>query len=294
MRKTRLLSWINRAVLISLLCMLSFSVTAANWRGGTGENTILGTENASDIDTASYENVVAPLDRVLSNYKRGCQIDYLSVATLTVKAGEVMLSNAAGTVRLMQQNTSDTIVTWANIDAGAEAASTRYYIYAYQNTVTTTTFSIFISTSSSAPTGATYYKRLGSFYNDASSDITQIDNDDISEFINRGDPSAADYSQATLTIDSAYHDLDLSSIVTAGATSILLQVGFRDGSVGHDAIFRMNDNSNAINISHLTNQVADTWIYSDIIVPCDASRVIEYNLQTGMDFINVTVKGWWD
>ena len=38
-------------------------------------------------------------------------------------------------------------------------------------------FDVCISTSSSAPTGKTYYAKLGSFYNDASGNITNITND---------------------------------------------------------------------------------------------------------------------
>ena len=71
----------------------------------------------------------------------------------------------------MRQNTTATTVTWADIDTGAEAASTTYYVYAVADAdATTATF--MISANSSTPTGATYYKRIGSFYNDSSSNIT--------------------------------------------------------------------------------------------------------------------------
>ena len=151
---------------------LVFSTYAGNqWQEGTGENTILGTINPSDIDKDSYENVVDPLDRVLTNYQEGCKMTYASASTITVGSGEIMLSNAAGTIKLMQLNTSSTTVTWSDIDTGAEASSTTYYLYAYQATVTDTDFDVAISTSSSAPTGIIYYAKLGSFYNDGSSNI---------------------------------------------------------------------------------------------------------------------------
>jgi hypothetical protein len=43
--------------------------------------------------------------------------------------------------------------------------------------LTDTTFTFKISVSSSAPSGVTYYLRLGSFYNDASGNITLVSND---------------------------------------------------------------------------------------------------------------------
>ena len=168
-----------KKLLALLICLsLTFPVyPITQWRNGTGANSILGTENASDIDTVSYTNIVAPLDTMLSNYRQGCKIVYASASTITVEAGEVMLSNSGSTIRLMQQNTSNTTVTWSDIDTGSEATSTTYYLYAYQDTVSTTTFSVAISTSSSAPSGITYYKRLGSFYNDSNGNITRIVND---------------------------------------------------------------------------------------------------------------------
>ena len=70
----------------------------------------------------------------------------------------------------MRQNTANTTVTWADIDTGAEAASTTYYVYAVADAdATTATF--MVSANSSTPTGATYYKKIGSFYNDSSSNI---------------------------------------------------------------------------------------------------------------------------
>lgn len=118
------------------------------------------------------------LDRLLSNYREGMKLTYSSATTISVAAGEAMCSNSAGTVRKMRQNTSATNVTFSDIDTGSEASSTTYYLYAVADAdATTATFKI--SASSTAPTGVTYYKRLGSFYNDASSNVDQysISND---------------------------------------------------------------------------------------------------------------------
>jgi len=170
----------RKALILLLFLALTVNCFADNqWRGGSGEDTILGTESPSDIDARSFEDIVDPLDRLLSTYKQGAKIVYATAATLTIEAGSVVVSNSAGDTRLMVANTSSTTVTWSDIDTGSEAVSTTYYVYAYQDTTTNATFDIVISTSSSTPTGVTYYARLGSFYNNASGDIEQIENDDM-------------------------------------------------------------------------------------------------------------------
>ena len=206
--------------ILFVLMLISTQVFGANqWREGTGADSILGTEAGADIDAVSFQNIVDPLDRVLAKHRQGCKIKYLSASTLTVEAGEVVLSNTAGTIRLFQQNTSDTTVGWANIDGGIEGASVQYYIYAYQNAATDADFDIFISTSSTAPTGGTYYRRLGSFYNNADGDIEMISNDD-----NIGNQSKQVIgSGAATTTSGVYVDMTSMSItMTTGANPCLV------------------------------------------------------------------------
>ena len=113
------------------------------------------------------------IDRLLANYREGMVISYSSATTVSVSDGEVMCSNSGGTVRKMRQNPSATDVTFADIDTGAEEASKTYYVYAVADAdATTATFKV--SLSATAPTGITYYKKLGSFYNDSSSNILNI------------------------------------------------------------------------------------------------------------------------
>lgn len=150
-------------------------VSAGQWRNGTGANTLLGTYNASDIDYYTYNNMTEPLDRILSNYRRGLKVAYNSASSLNIEAGEAVVSNTAGTIRLFLKNTSTIATVWTvttnGLDAGAEAASTTYYVYLVATNASDETGTILISTNSSTPTGATYYKKLGQFYNDGSSNI---------------------------------------------------------------------------------------------------------------------------
>lgn len=128
-----------------------------------------GTRNAADIDLYVTNNNTA-LDRVLGNYREGMALVYDSASQITASSGEVVCSNSDGSTRKMRQNTSNTTVTWADIDTGSEASATTYYIYANCDAdATTATFKV--SASSSSPSGVTSYKKLGSFYNDGSSNI---------------------------------------------------------------------------------------------------------------------------
>lgn len=161
----------KRLLMMVLVLGLAFNVYAGQWRAGTGASTIPGVTNASDIDTVSYDNIVEPLDRVLQDYRRSMAITYASASTITVSAGQVVVSNSTGSIRLMLSNSSASTLTWADIDTGSEAASTTYYIYSIAATAASETATFKISTSATSPTGITYYQNIGSFYNDSSSNI---------------------------------------------------------------------------------------------------------------------------
>lgn len=114
------------------------------------------------------------MNRLLSKYQRGQQITFKDANTVTVTAGEIVCSD--GSTNKFRVNTSGTDVTFSNIDTGAEASATTYYVYANCDAAATTnTFKV--SLSSTTPTGVTSFRRLGSFYNDASSNISRLVND---------------------------------------------------------------------------------------------------------------------
>ena len=128
-----------------------------------------GATNLSDLDASITANNAA-LDRLLIEYRGSAKIEYASTSTITVTSGQVACSNSAGSVVRWRRNTSDTTVSWTMLDTSSEAASTTYYLWAVADT-DVATFTVTISTSSTAPSGKTYYARLGSFYNDSSSNI---------------------------------------------------------------------------------------------------------------------------
>jgi len=215
------------ASLLIAMLVVSPAQAITQWRNGAGENSILGTESISDIDTASYQNVIAPLDNLFGAYRQDALIIYASASTLTVSAGAVVCSNSAGTIRLIARNTTATTVSWTDIDTGTEAVSTTYYVYADMSAVADTTFGVVLSTSSTTPTGVTYYQRLGSFYNDASGNITNIKNDNFSV-------DSYDSGWFAVTTNTAYtktHGL--------GTANVLIQVYFGTAADGSGDVVNM-------------------------------------------------------
>jgi hypothetical protein len=112
--------------------------------------------------------------------------------------------------------------------------------------------------------------------------------------VDRGDPTAVDYAVGALTTDGNWNDLDLSSIVPAGAVAVKLLATIQDDAVGNKVDFRENGNSNAYNLESPKTIVAGTDHTYSLTVFCDSSRVIEYRASnTTWTKINLTVQGWW-
>lgn len=112
----------------------------------------------------------------------------------------------------------------------------------------------------------------------------------------RRDPEPTDweYEVGDLTTDATWNDLDLSSIVPAGARAVHLLVQIADGVADSHLAFRCNGNSGIYEIALLRTQVANIVNDADLIVKCDGDRKIQYegsNLTFSM--IQIVVKGWW-
>lgn len=116
----------------------------------------------------------------------------------------------------------------------------------------------------------------------------------VAGYTDRGDPAAYDWTLAELIEDGAYHDLDLSAIVPAGAKAVSLFVLYKASATAMAVRFRKNGNTNANNRGQVTSAVANLPITGDITVACDNNRVIEYFLSSPQTTLCIiTVKGWW-
>lgn len=189
--------------IISLLvvsCLLTSNLFAATqWKQGSNTDVLEGTTKIVDIDTNTKNYAFDPLDRLLTNYREGQALIYSSSSEITATAGEIVVTDVAGTAKLMLQNAASTQITWANIDTGTEAISTTYYVYAIAASSAATAVTYKISLSATAPSGSTYYKRLGYFYNNADGDIASIVNDNDPHQMGAATAKSADVSYKALT-----------------------------------------------------------------------------------------------
>lgn len=110
--------------------------------------------------------------------------------------------------------------------------------------------------------------------------------------VDRGDPASHDWQMGDLTADNAWHDLDLSSIVPAGATHVLLRVE-ADKATREIVAFRQNGNVNEYNVSKLRFLLDSRTKTGDCIVAVDGNRIIEYKISATLNYLNITVGGWW-
>ena len=112
-------------------------------------------------------------------------------------------------------------------------------------------------------------------------------------YVGRGDPTTNDFSQANLTTDETWNELDLSAIVPAGAVSVYIKVYMQDDAANTLLDFRKAGNSNARNTQKIRTQVANVGVDNNFIVDCDAARKIEYyGTNTAIDAIAIVVCGW--
>lgn len=113
-------------------------------------------------------------------------------------------------------------------------------------------------------------------------------------FVDRGDPAAYDFSHATFTIDNAWHDWDLSSVIPAGAKGVVFFFWFANTNVSIDIQLRRKGNVNTKNISNLRTLVASIFRGAEPIVPLDSNRKIQYKIDNiGVWSIAGCIKGWW-
>lgn len=168
----------KRFIYMLIVGLLTCSLTSSAWAiTQWAKGKPAASDHKSDWPTDEQANN-SVLDTLLSNYRAGLALSYNSGSTINVSAGEVVVSNAAGTVRLFLKASGSGTLTFSNLDTGAEGSSTTYYVYAGTSTATDSAPTFYVSLSSSAPSGVTYYKRIGTFYNDSASNVSLITNTD--------------------------------------------------------------------------------------------------------------------
>ena len=112
-------------------------------------------------------------------------------------------------------------------------------------------------------------------------------------FVDRGDSVGVDFSVGDLTIDDAWHDLDLSGVIPVNAKAVILRVECNAPAVGERAKFRTKGHSREDNVSIIRTQVAGIGISYDLFIVPDINGVIEYRISTiAYTVFEIVVGGW--
>lgn len=113
-------------------------------------------------------------------------------------------------------------------------------------------------------------------------------------FIDRGDPAVEDFVFGDFTLDDGWHELDLSGIVPAGATAVLLFTHARADATAKVFRWRKHGNVNAIASPALRTVVANLYHYCNNVVAVDADRKIDYmGTFATFDDLRTAILGWW-
>lgn len=113
-------------------------------------------------------------------------------------------------------------------------------------------------------------------------------------FIERGDPSGYDFMTGYFTIDAAWHEMDLSAIVPAGAKAVSMYAIVQTTTAARYIMFEKNGNVNHMMLATFRTQVANQSMTGDLICAVDEDRKIQYRIEVASwTLIFVNVKGWW-
>ena len=112
------------------------------------------------------------------------------------------------------------------------------------------------------------------------------------QLADRGDPAAFDTTEAGLTMDNAWHDLDYSAIAADPDTTwFLLRVVLNDPNAGDYIMFRKKGNANEVNAAKVVAQVANQDVDEQKWVPCSTSQVIQYKANAALTSCDIAVQG---
>lgn len=226
------------------------------------------------------------------NYIDGLGITRTSASQLTIEVGRCRSSDDTFNMELTGTVTAALSSSGVGgLDTGSEASSTWYYLWLIYNSGTTTYAAMF-STSSSSPTmpsGYTLKRRVGSWYNNSSSDLrnaTQIiASGSLREYLYNGETSTTLRLLNEGTAGS-FTDVNCSAFIPPVSTLGIFELGFRAGGSNSDLMnVRTNGSSVDPPLQFQWGSTSDPLYTitasSTARIPTDASQIIEYRAGSG-------------
>jgi len=109
----------------------------------------------------------------------------------------------------------------------------------------------------------------------------------------RGNVTEADWEAADLTIDDAYHDLDLSSVVPVGTTHVQMVVQGLSADITMAFQLKEKDSTNAVVARNMNIRVTVKPYMRETWLAVNADRIVEYNSTVGTWLmLRLTVTAW--
>lgn len=109
----------------------------------------------------------------------------------------------------------------------------------------------------------------------------------------RGVQAAVDFDRSSLSVNATWTDLDLSSIVPAGALAVLIQCGIYATAVNQSFKLRLAgvaDYKPSCDIRVSNTAVTN---FAQCIIPCSASRHLDYYVSgAAVTYLSLVVGGW--
>lgn len=111
----------------------------------------------------------------------------------------------------------------------------------------------------------------------------------------KADQQSYDFTQNDFTKDDAYHDLDLSGIVPAGAVAVYLWGSFKSDTGGTEINLCQQGHTGAYLKVMRHQPVADIAQEFDCIIPIGPDRKIQYRCESAPSYtnMNMSVVAWW-
>lgn len=113
-------------------------------------------------------------------------------------------------------------------------------------------------------------------------------------YIDRGSYAEEDFALGDLTADGNWYELDLSAIVPAGTTAVVIRIKAHNTFAARFIRFRPHSTTSNLYTCEFRTQVAGLRNNANPVIGVDADRKIDYMFQ-GADWLSfdLVVRGWW-
>jgi hypothetical protein len=112
-------------------------------------------------------------------------------------------------------------------------------------------------------------------------------------YVDRGNAAGWDKVATDFTMDNTWRDMSFAGIVPLGAKAICFRVQHAGSGVGAIAYLRKKSTASLWNTGASITPVINVTFFSEVIVSCDADRIIQYKMYEDSVDYRLLVKGWW-